>query len=404
MTNLSALAFVGQNANGILAWWTQCIADRMARFGISVETFDLLQEGWPAKLESRLRQGRPDFCFSHQGIGMHLSLESGNLWTTLKIPFIAIMGDAPYQMPKLHEASGPGKYLLYGVKEFADFYAHFMRGKSFATVLLPGYPSNPLASALPWHKRDLELVFVKTGADPESFRAGWRSLPTLIREVVDQASQTALAGQKDPIGQIVADAFAAHQVHFGDRLSLFMHSCWLVDSYVRAVRADRMARQVMRHGGHIFGDWPHLQKQNSRGIFHGPIAASELNNLYSRSKILVNTVPCTLTGAHDRILASFLSKAFTLTDSSPARDESLGVYPSYRSAPIDDPGFADAVDMRLSEIRRMAIDRTGTQEMLDDVYAKAEERFGLDSFIAKMLELIFLDAFETKSSAYEFSA
>ena len=179
---------------------------------------------------------------------MNLALESGNLWTSLKIPFIGIMGDAPYQAPNLHSASGPGKFFLYGVKEFVDFYAHFMGGKNFATVLLPGYPSNPHASAIPWHKRDLELVFVKTGADPQAMRAGWANLPKLIQDVVEQASQTALAGQKDTIGQIVADAFAERQVHFGNRLAPFMRSCWLVDSYVRAFRADRMARQVMRHG------------------------------------------------------------------------------------------------------------------------------------------------------------
>jgi hypothetical protein len=404
MTSLSAIAFVGQNANGILAWWTQCIADRMARFGISVETIDLLQEGWPAKLDARLKQGRPDFCFSHQGIGMNLALESGNLWTSLKIPFIGIMGDAPYQAPNLHSASGPGKFFLYGVKEFADFYAHFMGGKNFATVLLPGYPSNPHASAIPWHKRDLELVFVKTGADPQAIRAGWANLPRLIRDVVEQASQTALAGQKDTIGQIVADAFAERQVHFGNRLALFMRSCWLVDSYVRAFRADRMARQVMRHGGHIFGKWPHLEQANSRAVFHGPIAAHELYKLYGRSRILANTAPCTLTGAHDRIVAAFLSKAFTLTDSSPARDESLGIYPSYKSAPIDDPAFPDAVDQRLSEIRQMAKDPNGTQMMLNDVFAKAEERFGLDQFIAKMLELLLLNNFEADSSFYEFNA
>jgi hypothetical protein len=404
MTNLSAIAFVGQNANGILAWWTQCIADRMARFGISVETIDLLQEGWPAKLDARLKQGRPDFCFSHQGMGMNLSLESGNLWTSLKIPFIGIMGDAPYQAPYLHSASGPGKFFLYGVKEFADFYTHFMKGKNIATVLPPGYPSNPHASATPWHKRDLELVFVKTGADPQTIRAGWANLPRLIRDVVEQATQTALAGQKDTIGQIVADAFAEHQVHFGNRLALFMRSCWLVDSYVRAVRADRMARQIMRHGGHIFGQWPHLEQANSRAVFHGPIAAHELNKLYGRSRILANTAPCTLTGSHDRILAAFLSKSFTLTDSSQARDESLGIYPSYKSVPINDPVFPDAVDLRLAEIRQMAKDPAGTQMMLDDVYAKAEERFGLDQFITKMLELILLNALEADSSFYEFNA
>ena len=52
----------------------------------------------------------------------------------------------------------------------------------------------------------------------------------------------------------------------------------------------------------------------------------------------------------------------------------------------------------------MAIDQTGTQEMLDDVYKKAEERFGLDNFIAKMVNLLILNAFETQSSGYWYSA
>ena len=103
-------------------------------------------------------------------------------------------------------------------------------------------------------------------------------------------------------------------------------------------------------------------------------------------------------------MASFLSKSFTLTDSSQARDESLGIYPSYKSAPINDPAFPDVVDQRLSEIRQMAKDPNGTQMMLNDVFAKAEERFGLDQFIAKMLELLLLNNFEADSSFYEFNA
>ena len=42
--------------------------------------------------------------------------------------------------------------------------------------------------------------------------------------------------------------------------------------------------------------------------------------------------------------------------------------------------------------------------MLNDVFAKAEERFGLDQFIAKMLELLLLNNFEADSSFYEFTA
>ena len=209
MTNLSAIAFVGQNANGILAWWTQCIADRMAMYGISVETIDVLQEGWPSKLDALLKQKRPDFCFSFQGIGMGFSIDSGNLWSSLKVPFISSMGDAPYYSPSLHRASGAGLYHLYTSHDFYSFYRDFFKGKNLATVLSFGYPQNPHANEIAWQKRDLELVFVKSGVNPEAIRAPWAELPKLIREILEEASASALAGQTATIGQIVANAYTA---------------------------------------------------------------------------------------------------------------------------------------------------------------------------------------------------
>lgn len=51
----------------------------MAMYDISVQIIDFLEQGWAAQLDARLKQGQPDFCFSFQGIGMNLALESGNL-------------------------------------------------------------------------------------------------------------------------------------------------------------------------------------------------------------------------------------------------------------------------------------------------------------------------------------
>lgn len=400
MTQFSAIAFVGQNANGILAWWTQCIADRMAMYGISVQIIDMLQEGWAAKLDARLKQGRPDFCFSFQGIGMSLSIEAGNLWNNLKVPFISSMGDAPYYSPALHRAVGAGLFHLYACQDFYDFYRRFFNGKNIATVLPFGYPSNPHANDTEWHKRDLELVFVKTGVDPEGIRTAWGGLPKMMRDVLEEASAVALAGQQETIGQIVANAYAARQIHFGERLALFLRSCQHVDAYVRAVRADRMARQVMRHGGHLFGDWPHLDKANTRAVFHGALPARELNKLYARSRILVNTAPCTLTAIHERILAAFQAKAFMLADGSPFLNAVLGDYPSFRPVPIDSPEFADAFDARICEIRERWKDTVATRSMLENVQKKAEAAFGLDRFISTMLEFILLNRTEVESSFY----
>jgi hypothetical protein len=400
MTNLSAIAFVGQNANGILAWWTQCITDRMAMYGISIETIDVLQEGWPSKLDELLKKKRPDFCFSFQGIGMGFSIDSGNLWSSLKIPFISSMGDAPYYSPSLHRASGAGLFHLYTSADFYSFYRDFFKGTNFATVLSFGYPQNPHANEIAWQRRDLELVFVKSGVNPEAVRAPWAELPKLIREILEEASASSLAGQTATIGQIVANAYTARQIHFGDRLALFLRSCQHVDSYVRAVRADRMARQVMRHGGHIFGDWPHLDKANTKAVFHGTLPARDLNRLYARSRILVNTAPCTQTGIHERILAAFQAKAFILADGSHFLDEKLADYASFKSVPIESAEFADAVDSRLVEVRQASSDPAATQAMLDSVQIKAEASFGLDQFITAMLEFLLLNRTENASGFY----
>jgi hypothetical protein len=400
MARFSAIAFVGQDANGILAWWTKSIADRMAMYDISVQVIDLLKEGWAAQLDARLKQGRPDFCFSFQGIGMNLALESGNLWTNLKVPFISSMGDAPYYSPALHRAAGDGLFNLYTCHDFYDFYVRFLKGNNVATVLPFGYPTNPNANDTAWDQRDLELVFVKSGVNPAAIREPWSGLPKMMRDVLEEASAAALSGQQETIGQIVANAYAARQIHFGERLALFMRSCQHVDAYVRAVRADRMARQVMRHGGHLFGDWPHLDKTNTRAVFHGALPASELNKLYARSRILVNTAPCTLTGIHERILAAFQAKAFMLADGSPFLDTVLGDYPSFKSVPINAPECADAFDARISEIRGTGKDTLATRDMLENAQRKAEEAFGLDRFISTMLEFVLLNKVEVESAFY----
>lgn len=276
----------------------------------------------------------------------------------------------------------------------------FFAGKNFATVLPFGYPTKLHANDTAWDQRDLELVYVKTGVNPEGIREPWGELPKMMRDVLEEASAAALAGQEETIGQIVANAYAARQIHFGERLTLFLRSCQYVDAYVRAVRADRMARQVMCHGGHLFGDWPHLDKANTRAVLHGALPATELDKLYARSRILMNTAPCTLTGIHERVLAAFQAKAFMLADGSPFLDTVLDDYPSFKSVPFNAPECANAFDVRIFEIRGTGKDTLATRDMLENAQRKAEEAFGLDRVISTMLEFVPLNKVEAESAFY----
>ena len=56
------LAFQGENANGILNWWTGCIMDVLAAHGVAHHIIDLRDDGWAEQLTARLVAGRPAFC------------------------------------------------------------------------------------------------------------------------------------------------------------------------------------------------------------------------------------------------------------------------------------------------------------------------------------------------------
>ena len=82
------IAFVGENANGILRWWTKKILDEFAKRGLDSTLIDMQDASWLARLSDRMAAGKPEFCFSFQGFGMDLRLNGENYWAISAIPFI----------------------------------------------------------------------------------------------------------------------------------------------------------------------------------------------------------------------------------------------------------------------------------------------------------------------------
>jgi hypothetical protein len=401
--NIPSIAFVGGNANGILTWATMAVAKRAKLYGISMNIIDLTEKGWAEKLNACLAQERPHFCFAFQGFGMDLRLEAGNLWTTLGVPFISVMGDAPYYSPALHSAVGSGFFHLYACDDFQKTYLESMAGRNFSAVIQGFYPINPLADAIPWHDRELEIVYVKTGVDPERLRSQWSALPAKMRDVLEDSSTTALAGQVKSIAEIVAECYSERGIHFGERLTLFLRSCSMVDSYVRAVRAQRMLHEVMRHGGHVFGDWPHIEKTNTQARFHGPVPADKLSEVYSQSRILMNISPSTTNFVHERILAAFFAKAFSVSDRTAFVDEKLRHYPNFSSVSIDSTNLPDEMNACLSTIRKIGSDRSlPAQEMLEESRQRAEDEFSLDRLILEILSFVDFFNIERNSSFWTY--
>jgi hypothetical protein len=380
------LAFVGEDENAILRWRTQMILEAFASRGLSYKLIDMRREGWFAELQNALVAGKPRFCFSYQGMGMAVTVNTGeNLWTRLGVPFISCLGDNPYHAPGLHSVEGPGMFLLYACKDFYETYSNFMHGRNFAATFHTGYPEKVLTDQKPWSQREHDIVFVKTAVNPKQLRAGWDNYPKKIRDIMEECAARLLTGVDVTVAVQCAQIFQERLVHWGDRHELFLSCCSMVDRYVRAVRAERMVSALMEHeNALIVGNWAYLDRSKSRATFRDPMPAVELDALYADSRIVVNTLPTVRYGLHERIVSGLLSKTAVVSDTTPHLQQLLRDCPAFLGLEIDRETFPD----QLGQTLRSCLANPESAEHVERTAAVAQELFSFEKFIDMLLEHI----------------
>jgi hypothetical protein len=388
------VAFVGENANGILNWWTAEILAEFERTGLRTHLLDLTQPTTADELVKIVNTEKITFAFSFQGIGAHISSQGENLWLKLNVPFFTYLGDNPYHCPRLHWHQAPKIYLLYSCRDFLDTYSNYLKGPSAAMLHPYGFPQNPHAIETPWHKREIEIVYVKTALDPARYTARWDRYPRALRSIVYDAAEVALGGSVEIIADICAARCAAVGFDWGKRSELFFNLASDVDHYVRAVRAVKMVRLLMKLPARIYGDgWDFLDRSNSRASFHSNVPASALMALYANAKILASTTPSVRHGMHERVMAGLLSRSAVLSDLNPYASSHLSDYPAFLGADIDSADFEEQAMAKL----RLPDD---IDDRLETSYRKAIASFSLDAFVTPLLELLALDAIEERASNF----
>lgn len=384
------LGFVGQNANGILRWWTENILKGFSHHGYEWRLIDLLDPTWPAKLGEIMNAGAPEFCFSFQGMGMDIKVNNENAWTRAGIPFFTYLGDNPYHAPRLHAAHAPGMYLLYGCGDFLDTYQRFLNGRAYAAVVpAAGYPANLYADRTPWKQRSREIIFVKTAANPAALRESWNNLPSRIRPLIQESAELVLSGADDTVAGCCAAIFSNRRIHWGDVRELFLSVCSAVDFYARAVRAERMVRALMRHNALIVGDWSHIDRSGARAQFAPAVPANALDELYAESRILANTLPGVRVGSHERVTAGLFAKCAVISESTPWLTRAMDRYPSFHGLNIDSPSFEDDLGATLHSV----LNDPGIEEKIEVSTATARQVFSIENFVKELLGCLELEKY-----------
>lgn len=383
------LGFVGQNANGILRWWTEKVLNGFTRHGYEWRLIDLMDATWPAKLGDIMNAGAPEFCFSFQGMGMDIKVGVENAWTRAGIPFLTYLGDNPCHAPRLHAANAPGMYLLYGCRDFQQTYQRFLNGRAYSAAVPTGYPENPLRDRIPWKKRQHDIVFAKTGTNPALLRAAWEQRPAKIRDILRESADLVLSGADDMVSANCARVFETRGIHWGEMRELFLSVCSTIDMYARAVRAERMVKALMPHNALIVGDWSHLDCSNSRARFLAPIAATALDGLYADSRIVANTLPSVRFGSHERIMAGLLSKCAVVSESTPWLTKTMSPCPAFFGLNIDVPSF----EGNLSDALQTVLNDPATAERTELSLPVAREMYSMETFVNEILSYVELEKY-----------
>ena len=375
-------AFVGQNANGILEWLTRQILEYFKRRGFSYHLFDLCGANWEDELCSNLNQGLPTFCFSFQGMGVGLKDQhSTNFWVANKVPFFTCLRDAPYHAPELHEDSGPGIYRLHASDDFLLTYRRYFDGRGFSTLHPFGYPANLKAREKIWARRENSIVYVKTGADCRNMRDAWSIFPPIIQRVIHDAADVMLSGTDKIVADVVAESFKASGLWYGERMELFSYVCSSVDTYVRMVRAEKVVRVLMRYKSLIVGEWEHIDKVGAKAIFVKNLPATELDALYSNTKVVINTQPCVRHGLHERIMAGLHAGCAVISDSTSFLQEFFEGVPSLSLFDVNSDSYDDALQDALRHAER-------SEELVYAYQPLIADRLSLENFCEPLLRLL----------------
>lgn len=179
---------------------------------------------------------------------------------------------------------------------------------------------SPAARPLPIQKREIPILFSGTYTDPYEIETAILELPPfiqsdlklLISELLDHPCQT-IEGAIRTLGD-------ALDSYLPEAMPLFVQSCFLADTYVRAYRrralvlaADRARLPLWLVGA----DWEKLSlPAESTVSLHRRVPFTESFSLMANSRITLNLMPEFKAGFHDRVFSAMLNGSVAATDPS----------------------------------------------------------------------------------------
>lgn len=172
----------------------------------------------------------------------------------------------------------------------------------------------------PISKRGIPALFCGTYTDPGEVLCAIRALPEFIQEDLHRLIDALLSDPNRTIEGAITELGDSLNVYLPETMPLFVQSCFLADTYVRAFRrrslvtaAEKASLPLLLVGA----DWEKLPLSPSTSISLRPgVPYTETFSLMANSRLTLNLMPEFKAGFHDRIFSAMLNGSVAATDPS----------------------------------------------------------------------------------------
>jgi hypothetical protein len=337
------LGIVYLNENGALTLATQDYCRVFQAMGYESETIDLTQTADRGKLGELLQSGETIFCFGMQGVGSHLKLGEENLWTRIKTPFIALHFDNPCYNPLNHTGDdSPYVANLYHFESFLQIQRRYIGSRSPSGLLPFEIPLPVPEPQLPFAKRPIKFLYMKTGAPLEPMLEEFPKMPPILEE---GAREILKQTENDPnllICDVVRDLFIRSKFEHLVCKAQFWAVVQVLDLYIRRKRAIDFVEWLKFQEGAVIigGGWDFIDRTGARAEFRPPIPMHQSFPLYEQTQFVCNASPYSSDMIHERVVAGLAMGSCVLSDTNSWWDKNFSDVPAltrlYWNRPLDD--------------------------------------------------------------------
>lgn len=267
------------------------------------------QELGTGSLLAALVQNRPDYT-----AGFNVTVAEHSPLEPLAIPHLAMILDSASYFPEL--LNNPKALVSFVDNESVAFFQKLGCKNVF---FLPHAIERECIQEAQVDKKDLDVVLTGSYIDPEAIVGTWRDLVSAesFNELTTLSEQVLASATLSPLRAFVEliekhGAFEQELMQKGISFYDLLNS---IDHYIRGMDRKRLVEAIDRPV-HIFGAKQYERFWPKQCIFHDEVPYSQLHQIFSRARIVLNSMPMFKHALHERLLMSLAYNASVISTDS----------------------------------------------------------------------------------------